>query len=117
MKNYLIYCMLFLSVPVAFSQGFNGQKLSLRMAKMIADEQLQHTQVNVLVQGDIEEIRNLTSQWNGIFRYSIGNIATVRVPVAALTALAASHKTSRIEMPGNNRYTVLNDSMRSTVHA
>ncbi len=116
MKNYLIYCMLILLAPAAYSQVPSGHKLSLVMARMIADEQLQNTQVNVLVQGDIEEIRRLTSQWNGIFRYSVGNIATIKIPVAALPAFDASHSTSRIEMPGN-RYKALNDSMRSTVHA
>ncbi len=114
MKNLLICLILCLGSLIVYGQRNDGQKLNLQLALMIADPQMQHKQVNILVQGSLPLIRQLTENHDGVFRYSVGNIATVKVPVAALPFLAAAEGILRIESPGN-AYTVMNDSMRNSV--
>src|SRR4030095_16293928 len=115
MKKFLIFSVITLVYAVASGQAPNQSKLNLHLAQMVSNEQMQQKQVNLLVQGDIGEIRKMTQTWGGTFRYAIGNIATIRIPVSAVPEFAASKKVNRIESPGNH-YFALNDSMRSTVH-
>jgi subtilisin family serine protease len=114
MKRIIITLIWVLSVSSVWAQG--GEKLSLSLSQMISDETLQHKQINLLVQGDLAAIRSYTENSGGLFRYSVANIATIRIPVHALAGLASSESIRRIEMPANN-YTVMNDSMRSTIRA
>ncbi len=114
MKNILLSCLLFLYSLTSYGQANNMQKLNLHLASMVENEQMQQKQVNLLIQGTISEIRQLTELYSGLFRYAVGNIATVRIPVSAIPAFTASKEVLRIETPINN-YTVMNDSMRSTV--
>jgi Subtilase family len=115
MKNFLTCCLLTLVSLNVSGQSGNQPKLNLHLANLIANEQMLHKQVNILVQGDISVIRQLTENNGGTFRYSVGNIATIKLPVAAIPILGASKQVHRIESPGCN-YTVMNDSMRSVVH-
>ncbi len=113
MKNILTGFLLLCSTFVA-AQANYGHKLNLSLANLIADEQSQFKEVNLLVQGSLSEIRELTELHSGIYRYAVGNIATVRIPVSAIPAFAASQQISRIESPFNH-YATMNDSMRSSV--
>ena len=97
-----------------FAQGTH--KLNFHLAKMIADENMQQKQINLLVQGNVEAIREFAEHNGGLFRYALGNIATIRIPVSAIPLLAASDQVGRIENPGN-KYPTMNDTMRSVVQA
>ncbi|MDQ3050030.1 MAG: S8 family peptidase [Bacteroidota bacterium] len=114
MKNLLICSLLCLGSLIVAGQSHDLQKLNLQLARMIADPLMQHKQVNILVQGSLPLIQQITENHGGIYRYSVGNIATIKIPVTALPVLASAEGVSRIESPGNS-YTVMNDSMRSTV--
>lgn len=92
------------------------EKLNLGLAQLIADPGLRQKQVHLLVQGDIDFIRLYTESRGGLFRYSVGDIATVRLPVSAITNLAQSPYVRRLEDP-MNQYIAMNDSMRSAVRA
>lgn len=113
MKNILIGCFLFLT-SFAVAQPNYGSKFNLYLANLIADDQMQSREVNLLVQGSLTEIRRITEINSGTFRYSVGNIATIRIRVAAIPALASSEQIFRLESPFNH-YATMNDSMRSSV--
>jgi len=115
MKKFLLSCFLSFGVFVAIGQGQNYSKLNLYLVQLLENEQMLHKEVNLLVQGSLTEIRQITEANSGTFRYAVGNIATIKIPVSAVPELAASKQISRIESPINN-YTAMNDSMRSTVH-
>ena len=106
--------MLFLFNFVAEAQVNFQSKLNLHLSKLAANEQLQAQQINLLVQGDINKIRQIVEVHGGLFRNAVGNIATVKIPVSAILVLASSKEILRIESPVGN-YTTMNDSMRSKI--
>ncbi|HMT27759.1 MAG TPA: hypothetical protein PKD91_00630, partial [Bacteroidia bacterium] len=113
-KSLLLGLLLICGSWISIAQDLS--KLNLQLVRMINDPELQNTQVNLLVQGDIDMIKTLTESHGGLFRYSVGNIATVKIPVYAILQFSTSDKIKRIESPSGN-YMAMNDSMRSTVRA
>lgn len=67
-------------------------------------------EISLFVQGNIEEIKKLTNDLGGTFKYQAGNIAAIRLPVGKISELAGSEKITRIE---NAPYKMepLNDKM------
>ncbi|MBL0343446.1 MAG: S8 family serine peptidase [Bacteroidetes bacterium] len=114
MKNLTLFSALFFLLS-HFAVGQNHSKLSMNLYQLMSDPELQQKQINILVQGDINTIKQLTQENNGLFRYNIGDIATVRIPANAIQYFSNSNKIKQIESPVNN-YKVMNDSMRSTVN-
>lgn len=114
LKHLLTLFFIFSAIQFSVAQG--GEKLNLSLYKMLNDTEMQSKQLNLLVQGDVAFIRNFTETHSGLFRYSVADIATIKIPVSAIRNLAASPLVKRIESPVNN-YTTLNDSTRSTVRA
>ncbi len=113
--KHLLSVIFFLSLAqTASAQG--GEKLTLSLHKLLNDKEMHNMQLNLLVQGDIAFIRSFTESHAGVFRYSVADIATIKIPVSAIRNLAAFPQVKRIESPVNN-YTTLNDSTRSTVRA
>lgn len=103
---------------LCFSFLLNGQgteKLNMTLIKMMSDGQTGQKQINLLIKGNIDLISNLTQQHGGTFRYSYGDIASVKIPVAAIAEFAASPQVLQIEMPGTGMV-AMNDSMRSVAH-
>jgi subtilisin family serine protease len=98
----------------AFAQG--GEKINLYLHKIMNDNEMQQKQINLLVQGDVSFIKGFAESHSGVFRYSVADIATIKIPVSAIRNLMAFAQVKRIESPVNN-YTVMNDSTRSTVRA
>lgn len=113
MKRFLI--LILLTIPIQLrAQG--TEKLNLELAQLITDRDMQQRQIHLLVQGDIAFIQHYTEGCGGVFRYSVGDIATVRLPLSALANLARSPQVRRMESP-MNQYVAMNDSMRSAVRA
>src|SRR5689334_15652811 len=112
MKNLAFICFFFLSQIVVHAQGGYQPKLNMQLSRMAANEQLRQNHINLLVQGDIAKIKTFAEEKGGFFRYAVGNIATIRIPVSAINDLASLNQVTRIENPMNN-YTAMNDSMRS----
>lgn len=113
-KQVLAVLIVFLTVISVNGQNF--EKLNMSLVQLVNNVDLQQKQVNVLVKGDIATIMQLTEANSGIFRYHYGNIAEIKIPVYALPLFSASARIDQIQSPGGN-YTVMNDSMRSTIHA
>lgn len=65
---------------------------------------------DVLVKGDINTIREITSAYSGRFRYSAGDIASVSISPEGLRALSNSPRITRIEARGA-KFETMSDSM------
>lgn len=114
MKNALLLVIIFTSL-IQDIDAQDHRKLDMQLYKMMLDPEFQHLHMNLLVEGDVDEIRTLTENQGGLFRYSVGNIATIKIPVSAIVHFSESTKIKRIENPGR-KYIAMNDSMRSTVN-
>lgn len=114
MKNVLALVIIIISI-IQVSIAQDHRKLDMQLYKMMVDPELQQKHINLLVEGDVDAIRIMTENHGGLFRYSVGNIATVKIPVSAIFNFSESVKVKRIENPARN-YTAMNDSMRSTVN-
>lgn len=113
--KHLAFISIFFLVIFNSASGQDHRKLNMGLYQLMNDSELQQMQINILVQGNINLIKQLTEINNGIFRYSYGDIATVKIPVSALQQFSLSNLIKRIESPGYN-YKTMNDSMRSVVH-
>lgn len=83
-------------------------KLNFTLAEK--QSQLSSEIIDVLIKGDISVIRLLTENAHGVFKYSSGNIASVKIPVSALASLISNKSIIRIEAyPPNFR--PMNDTM------
>jgi subtilisin family serine protease len=65
---------------------------------------------DMLVKGDVSKIRSIVSAYNGSFRYSAGNIASVSISSQGLKALVNEPSVLRIEARSAS-WQLLNDSM------
>jgi subtilisin family serine protease len=71
--------------------------------------------MDVLIQGNIAGIKRIVDQYNGVFKYSYGNIAAIHIPVKALSAFYLSNAVKRMEgAPAHIR--ICNDTMRMHAH-
>ena len=114
MKKTVLLSILCLSFSfVLLGQG--SEKLNMKLIQLMSDGQSGQKQINLLVKGNIDFISNLTQQSGGTFRYSYGDIASIKIPVATVAAFAASPQVLQIEMPGTGMV-AMNDSMRSVAH-
>ncbi|MFM7822945.1 MAG: S8 family peptidase [Bacteroidota bacterium] len=90
-------------------------KLDFFLYQYTKDELMTNSKIDILVQGDIQQIQSITAKTGGDFKYSHGDIACVKVSAATIIELDKSIFVQRIERP-NTGYMALNDSMRSTIH-
>ncbi|MFM8917927.1 MAG: S8 family peptidase, partial [Bacteroidota bacterium] len=90
-------------------------KLDFFLYQYTKDELMTNSKIDILVQGDIQQIQSITEKTGGDFKYSHGDIACVKVSAATIIELDKSIFVQRIERP-NTGYMALNDSMRSTIH-
>jgi subtilisin family serine protease len=104
MKKILSIFILFIVAANSFSQS----KMNFDLAKKT---QLPSSElIDVFVKGDISTIRELTANSNGLFKYSSGNIAAIKIPVSALAAFVNSKTIQRIEAYPSH-FKMMNDSM------
>lgn len=100
------------------SNSLNAQttdKLDLFLHEFAKDELMSNSKIDILVQGNIQEIQSIIEKNGGDFKYFHGDVACVKVPPSTLVELEKSNYVQRIERP-NTGYVALNDSMRSTIH-
>src|ERR1700722_12281483 len=71
--------------------------------------------IEVLVQGNIEGIKELVQKSKGIFKYSYGNIAAIRIPLSSLSAFYLSKSVIRMESAPPHMKPC-NDTMRMHAH-
>ena len=95
----------------AFSQN---SKLSFELISRIEDAKMgrlnANAEVSVFIRGDIEKIKNLVSSKAGVFKFSSGDIASVRLPLRALQSLSEEVFVERIE-GSPSQMELFNDTM------
>ena len=99
-------------IAISLSSFAQQSKLDREAYLKANDASAQQQTMNVLVRGDINNIRTIVERSGGNIRYSAGNIASVSVNAGSLKKLAADPSITRIEArPG--KYQLLNDTMLS----
>ncbi|MFM8950592.1 MAG: hypothetical protein ACKOKB_07400, partial [Bacteroidota bacterium] len=74
-------------------------KLDFFLYQYTKDELMTNSKIDILVQGDIQQIQSITEKTGGDFKYSHGDIACVKVYTATIIELDKSIFVQRIERP------------------
>ena len=108
--KYLFH--LILTSLIALCQPVSAQqtKLSYHLAKLSNNEAQQSKVISILVKGNVDAIKEETSQSGGIFKYAAGNICSVNIPVWALKKLEKNNQIQRVE-EGHIKVETMNDKM------
>ncbi len=78
--------------------------LALKMENYVQTKANASLMLPMLIQGKIGVIKQLVAQYNGVFKYSYGNIAAIIIPVNALSAFNDNVAVTRMEgAPPRNR--------------
>ncbi len=111
-NNLLILCCL--SISIGYSQSAlernRPTKISFDLALKMQNTAIQNQTVAVLIKGDVAHIKHLVETNGGHFKFSSGDIASVMVPVSAISNLLNDDKIVRIEQ-GSQKLKALNDTM------
>src|SRR5689334_11924128 len=103
---FFLLCFYAFVVSAQSSQKVNGEILRLASPKKASV-----AMTDILVKGDVEEIKKLTQAVGGTFKYAAGSIAAVRIPANTIHDFAVSSRVKRME--SYRRHMVpLNDTMR-----
>jgi subtilisin family serine protease len=104
--RYLLPALLFLCSSLFGQQT----KLSFALSKLSNSSLRSSEKTAVLIKGDPGKVRAAVAACGGEFRYNIGSISSVNIPIASLKTLASWTFVLRIE-EGNIRLHPLNDTM------
>src|SRR5258706_979035 len=85
-------------VAMVFIMSAQGQtKMNFSLNRKLQNSSSLQDEIAVFVKGDVEKIKTLIQQLGGVFKYSAGDIAAVRMPLSAVPVLASKNYVSRIE--------------------
>ncbi|MBK5285744.1 MAG: S8 family serine peptidase [Bacteroidia bacterium] len=85
-------------------------KMNYSLFKKINDMSRQSDEISVFVKGDIEKIKTETEKVGGVFKYSAGDVAAVRLPLSAIQDFASKNFIARIE-DNDMKLQKLNDTL------
>jgi len=111
MKHYLLPVTFFLSLFIGNAQ--QPDKLNFALHQLIQAENL--PAANVLVKGDIDQLKIFLTENGGTFQCAAGDIASIKIPRNKISLMASQKFIQRIEA-SVGRYQVLNDTMRMKSH-
>lgn len=85
-------------MPLSILAQQNDSRISIDLYKLLEKERT-HTQVNLplLVKGNINVVKALTNSVNGKFKYSVGDIASVNLPINAIGTFLEHSAIKRLE--------------------
>ncbi|HTA82999.1 MAG TPA: S8 family serine peptidase [Bacteroidia bacterium] len=117
MKKVLVtYCFLLIALlgicqaPTKFDFYLANKQVAFDQGKEDGNKMME-----ILIQGNIAGIKRLVDQYNGVFKYSYGNIAAIRIPIKALYPFYLSNSVKRME-GAPEKLRVCNDTMRMHAH-
>ena len=107
-------------VFLSFNTLAQQPKLSSSLLKKLHPETRQQElllqkEISLFVKGDINVIREKTEELHGVFKYSAGDIAAIRLPLNKVSELAAFSSIQRIE-DNDLKLQPLNDQMILNSH-
>jgi len=85
-------------------------KMSMELCRLSQNKSTNHTQIGVLIQGNVAGVQRAVEQCGGHYKYHIGAISSVTIPADQLVRLASASFITRIEQ-GSIRLHPLNDTM------
>ncbi len=91
-----------------FSQSLS--KFNFALTRMMKKEALQNKEIAVLVRGNIQEIKQKTEELGGVFKYSAGDIAAIRLPLNKVKEIANLKSVQRMES-SDQKLQLMNDRM------
>jgi len=108
MKNYTIFAILILVSLTTFGQ-VNQKTVPSNKNRLQIYSDPEKT-VTVLAKGDIATIKKITADNGGVFRFSSGNIASIKMKLKYVSKLIQNPLIKQIEI-ANSHYQPLNDKM------
>src|SRR4051812_25712554 len=78
----------------------NSSKYNFSLVHKLKEQRLQNRDIALLVQGDVNEIKSKTEEIGGLFKYSIGNIASIKISISKINQIASLKSVTRIEDHG-----------------
>lgn len=93
---------------LAFAQS--GNKLDLRLWNRLQRGEIRAVKMGLLVQGEPMQIKALTEQYGGIYKYGFNSISSVEIPEAQL--LKFSDEPAVLKIQANAKGTFLMDTAR-----
>lgn len=82
---------------LVLSAAGQTSKMNFSLNRKLQDVSRLQDEIAVFVKGDVEKIKAQTRLLGGVFKYSAGDIAAVRIPLSAVPLLAAKDYVTRIE--------------------
>ncbi|MBL0103434.1 MAG: hypothetical protein IPP51_06535 [Bacteroidetes bacterium] len=107
MKKLLLILLL---TGFSFSMLAQHSKLNFGIQRKMMDARQSNREITVLVKGDQSIIRQKTEELGGTFKFSAGDIASIRINVSKIRELAAVSEVKRIES-SDYKVVPLNDQM------
>lgn len=102
--------LLLLSLIIIGSNAFGQSKMNFDLARKAKQTSTSSAQIDVFVQGNIDQIRQLTEAAGGTFKYSAKDIAAIHIPASALSSFVSNNSIKRVEAyPQRNK--PMNDTM------
>ncbi len=96
-----------------FSQQVS--KLNFSLSRKVKDAKLQEKEISLFVKGDEKEIREKTEALGGFYKYSVGGIAAIRIPISKVNEIANLKSVVRIE-DANLKLRQMNDRVLVNNH-
>lgn len=103
-KLYIFYLLIILSM-----NSIAQSKMNFALAKKSQSPGSLEL-IDVFVKGDISTIKLLTANINGVFKYSAGDIAAIRIPTSNITTFISNKNILRIEAYPPH-FQLMNDTM------
>ncbi|MFH1004259.1 MAG: S8 family peptidase [Bacteroidota bacterium] len=106
------YLFAFAFVVFIFHAEAQYSKINFGATISVNKKEIQEKTIHLLVRGNVSEIEKFTKQYGGTFRYAVGDIASINLPVKNISTLAEKQFVKRIEANNLfNKTKPLNDSM------
>lgn len=94
MRRFLPFILL---LCAAITNAQQSTKLDLRTALKLQKGQLEGSNVSLLVKGNLTDLKKLTAEVGGIYKYGHGSIASVSIPATKLNIFQANPAVLQIE--------------------
>ncbi len=109
MKKFYSLLFMFISLAAAAQER---TKLDLRTYTMLKQGKVEQPSLGMLVEGDVQKIEELTKRYNGVFKYSYGNVSALEMPTENLLAFATEEAVQSIENISAEGVALMDDTAR-----
>jgi len=97
---FFVFCLALCAQTINSELQIQNSKLNFSLQKLLRENSQgpnASLEIAVFVKGNIDEIRKKTEEAGGVFKYSAGDIAAIRLPLNRVMEIASLASVSRIE--------------------